>query len=677
MSIQHITELFILDGQDFVTEVYRNLLDREPDEHGLAYYLGRMARGASKEAVIVQIAKSKECKPYNDISGLKQLISDERLANHWLLKYFILGQKRNRILNEIKLEFGASAQAIAEQLVVSLSEREKSPAISSSQPVGTVMFVPMPMAANGCVPKVLHRVYFENYPPFHDPFLHYLETWKRELPQYQIIKWGPQNVDITTNEWMRRSAAAHDPVFLSEFVRWDVLKRYGGIYLDADCEILKGSKFNSLVEELDNATDYDAFVGVEEFNNGHPTAQTIATKKGSALVEFMHSLYSGPLSGPLWHWRSERGLIGPQLISLYFREHGLTETKGFPVRLTEPVIIGRVKIYPQEYFSPKFTTTGTKLAVNENTCVYHLFANLNVKDVDPEAEKHRREPMLFNDYCDYLARLNMPVRNVLPNPSSGLRKLHRVYFGFDGKPDPYRRYLDTWVSQMPGYEICHWNASNLPLENCQFSRMMHEFKDHAFLTDYFRWWILREYGGIYLDADVEITNGALLDQLVTELEVTKEFHAIIGIDSKADGWFTAHSMACKKGSPLAEFMCEVYEGMGHLSLWRRKIFYFMAPQMTSLYFASNGWNVDGMGSMPELEKPLVIAGVKVYPQQYFSPMRPIVNNNIAAFEVDSLTIDTCICHHFSCSWHTEESPYRKLSGETSMKLLREIVNLKK
>ncbi|WP_080707717.1 DUF4214 domain-containing protein [Acidithiobacillus thiooxidans] len=45
MTIKNIEELFVHDGSAFVTEVYRNLLKREPDEHGLMYYLGRLAQG--------------------------------------------------------------------------------------------------------------------------------------------------------------------------------------------------------------------------------------------------------------------------------------------------------------------------------------------------------------------------------------------------------------------------------------------------------------------------------------------------------------------------------------------------------------------------------------------------------------------------------------------------------
>ncbi|GEM_PF-2646623 len=253
--------------------------------------------------------------------------------------------------------------------------------------------------------KILHRVYFENYRPFKDPFLHYLETWYRELPAYKVVKWGQDNVDVGANDWMRRSAEANDPVFLSEFVRWAALKEYGGVYLDSDCEVLNGKVFDQLVEELRASDEYDAFVGVEDFENGYPTAQTIAAKKGAEIVDFMHDMYQSRLSSSLWHWRAERLLIGPQLMSLYFRDKGYQDNKGFFPKIVKPIIVGRVKIYPQEYFSPKFTTTGKKLNVTENTCIYHLFANLNVKDVDPEAEKHRREPMLFSDYCKYLEEL--------------------------------------------------------------------------------------------------------------------------------------------------------------------------------------------------------------------------------------------------------------------------------
>lgn len=255
-------------------------------------------------------------------------------------------------------------------------------------------------------PKLLHRVYFENMAPFYDPFKHYLETWAREMPDYQVMKWNASNVDVKANEWVERANKAKAPVFISEYARWKALSDHGGMYIDADCEILNGKRLDGLIEELYASDEYDAFIGVEEAANGHPTAQTVAAKKGSGLVAFMMDMYERQLAGPLWHWREERGLIGPQLMSLYFRDLGFNLNKGFFCHLDAPMVFGRVKVYTQDYFSPKFTSTGQKLNVTKNTCIYHLFSNLNIEQVDPEAQKHREKPLLFNEYCEYLEKNN-------------------------------------------------------------------------------------------------------------------------------------------------------------------------------------------------------------------------------------------------------------------------------
>lgn len=110
MPIQNITELFALDGNVFIAEAYRNLLKREPDEHGMAYYLGRLAQGYSKAAVIAQLAQSPECRPLDEIKGLKKLVAEERRARHWLWGLF---GRRQRL--EKKWQMGLNALALHNQ----------------------------------------------------------------------------------------------------------------------------------------------------------------------------------------------------------------------------------------------------------------------------------------------------------------------------------------------------------------------------------------------------------------------------------------------------------------------------------------------------------------------------------------------------------------------------------
>lgn len=655
-------------------------------------------------------------------------------------------------------------------------------------------------------PKVIHRIYFHNYSPFHDPFLHFLESWRREMPNYDIKLWGPENLDVNANAWTKIAAAKNAPVFLSEYFRWKVLLEYGGLYLDADCEIIDGKVLDRLLDELYSQDEYDCFFGVEETSNGHPTAQTFAAKPGCEIVRFMVDLYENRLD-PLWAWRETRGLIGPQLLSLYFLNRGIrTEDDGFFKKLEEPVVAARAKVFPQRYFSPKFSLMGDVLDFREGeTCVYHMFANSNVdfssnkklqsarklaltfEEYRKELESSTKFPreyhashfsvrdgvhrdegvegfgsglLMYGPYIslprgDYVARLNLlkrpkkgalllnatansgalhlgggridckasgkaplevafrvdaesvnmteitvglenvdrilvssvtisesgavpaglQVSDKLPAaPRSGLKRIHRVYFGFDGKPDPFERYLNTWKVQLPDFEILHWNASNLPMDDNDFVRQLYAEKDHAFLTDYFRWYLLREMGGSYFDADLEVVNGSAYSRLVTELENAADYDAFIGIDEKSGGWYTAHSMASKPGSALATFMCDVYDNFGRFTAWRKKGLYFWAPQLVGLYFADRNFNKDGMGTMPHLTAPQVAERVKVYPQDWFSPLAP-TGQTEKPFDLSGYSENTTLCHHFACSWHDDSSIYlahSRSKGGQSKILLSEL-----
>jgi hypothetical protein len=251
-------------------------------------------------------------------------------------------------------------------------------------------------------PKIIHRIYFTDVPPYRDKYAHFLATWKREMPDYKIMQWNEHNLDLQANEWVRRAARSKQPVFLAEYFRWKMLQEYGGLYLDADCEVLSGRTLGRLLDELWASDQFDAFFGVEEFNNGFPTAQTVAAKKGSALVDFMVNMYETALSGPLWHWKEERSLIGPQLISLYFRERGREKDYGMFKYITAPEVEARVKVYPQEWFSPKFGISGRTIKYTDNTCVYHMFSNDNVVNMSYEGRQIRDRPLLFHEYLEFI-----------------------------------------------------------------------------------------------------------------------------------------------------------------------------------------------------------------------------------------------------------------------------------
>ena len=240
-----------------------------------------------------------------------------------------------------------------------------------------------------------------------------------------------------------------------------------------------------------------------------------------------------------------------------------------------------------------------------------------------------------------------------------LKILHRIYFDFNGNPDPYQEYLQTWEDQLPDYKIMHWNIDNLPINTCEYSKECFKQKDHAYLSDYFRWWILRKHGEIYLDTDIEIVNGEKFNILVEELENATEYHSFIGIELSTSGTYTAESVACKKNSPLTEFMCSLYENMGELSKIRRE-WTFCATRLPHLYFLNHllGKKTSSTndGWINVVDTPIICGQVKIYPQQYLSPLEKISTNYYAnetwenVWGLNQESSQTCICHHFSNSY---------------------------
>ncbi len=82
--------------------------------------------------------------------------------------------------------------------------------------------------------------------------------------------------------------------------------------------------------------------------------------------------------------------------------------------------------------------------------------------------------------------------------------IHSVWLSGDDKPELYQSCINSWHETMPDYDIKEWNLTNLPDEilNHQFVKGAIQSKKWAYATDVIRLWLLKEYGGIYLDMDV-------------------------------------------------------------------------------------------------------------------------------------------------------------------------------
>lgn len=96
------------------------------------------------------------------------------------------------------------------------------------------------------------------------------------------------------------------------------------------------------------------------------------------------------------------------------------------------------------------------------------------------------------------------------------RKIHYCWFGRKPKPSSVLKYIKGWQEKLPNYEIIEWNESNFDTNVCEYVRQAYEAEKYAFVSDYARLFALYNYGGIYLDTDVEVYK-SLDDLLETDL----------------------------------------------------------------------------------------------------------------------------------------------------------------
>ena len=71
-------------------------------------------------------------------------------------------------------------------------------------------------------------------------------------------------------------------------------------------------------------------------------------------------------------------------------------------------------------------------------------------------------------------------------------------------PPLARTCIDSWRRALPDYTFKHWDESKYDCEAADYTRSAYRAKRYAFVSDYARLDVLRTYGGIYLDVDVEV-----------------------------------------------------------------------------------------------------------------------------------------------------------------------------
>ena len=84
------------------------------------------------------------------------------------------------------------------------------------------------------------------------------------------------------------------------------------------------------------------------------------------------------------------------------------------------------------------------------------------------------------------------------------KKIHYCWFGRNPLPESAKECIASWRKFFPDYEIMEWNEDNFDVNSILYTAQAYAAKKYAFVSDYARFKILYEEGGIYFDTDVEV-----------------------------------------------------------------------------------------------------------------------------------------------------------------------------
>lgn len=209
--------------------------------------------------------------------------------------------------------------------------------------------------------------------------------------------------------------------------------------------------------------------------------------------------------------------------------------------------------------------------------------------------------------------------------------IHYCWFGRNPMTPLAERCIQSWRKYCPDYDIVLWNEDNICLADCPpYVQEAYSASKWAFVTDYVRLKVVYEYGGIYLDTDVEIIKN-IDDLLMHEAFFAFEDEAYIA---------TGLGYGAIKGKSILNELMTDYNNCHFLQ--GDNTYDLMSCPVRNLHiFLKHG--LEQNNKMQILEEDILIL-----PTEYLCPCD--VKTGLV-----HLTPKTYSIHHYDASWCDEET----------------------
>ena len=249
------------------------------------------------------------------------------------------------------------------------------------------------------IPKIIHYCWFGGN-PLPDDAKKCIASWKKFFPDYEIKEWNETNYDVSVCPYVKEAYEAKKWAFVSDYARFDILYKHGGLYFDTDVEVIKS---------FDDILTKGGFMGQEAgANSGSGKGRDRSREKGrktskagassgvnptsnkAGSVDSLESRESTVVANPGLGIAVAPGLrLYKEILDYYngihFLKDGVMDTTTICVHTTEILKkygydeykediqeVAGITIYPPEYFCPQNMNTGV-LTITDNTHSIHHY----------------------------------------------------------------------------------------------------------------------------------------------------------------------------------------------------------------------------------------------------------------------------------------------------------------
>ncbi len=221
--------------------------------------------------------------------------------------------------------------------------------------------------------------------------------------------------------------------------------------------------------------------------------------------------------------------------------------------------------------------------------------------------------------------------------------IHYCWFGGNPIDDKSKKCMESWKIHCKDYRIIEWNESNFDVNCNPYVHEAYDSQKWAFVTDYVRLFCLYNYGGIYMDTDVE---------LIKPLDSLLSHGAFSGFEY--EDRIPTGIIAGEKKNPWLKHLLAYYDDR-----------HFILPNGNF----DTTTNVTTITNMTKELYPIALNNtfqdfhneLVIYPKDYFCP-KSYESGKI------HLTKNTFCIHHFNGSWHTEAEKRNRKKTELYYRL---------